>query len=189
MPSLADSVLRTTRLVLRPLRPDDAVELFRIYREPQVARYLSFPPWTALEQAQARIARDLDGMQSGMHLRLGLERQDDGRLIGDCTLFNINAPCRRAEIGYVLAQETWGNGYMDEALRALVDFGFSKLDLNRIEADIDPRNTGSARSLERLGFTKEGHLRERWIVGGEVSDTGLYGLLAKDWQAAAARLH
>jgi RimJ/RimL family protein N-acetyltransferase len=55
--------------------------------------------------------------------------------------------------------------------------------LNRVEADIDPRNHPSAKTLERLGFQKEGHLRERWIVNGEVSDTGLYGLLASDWRA------
>ena len=50
-----------------------------------------------------------------------------------------------------------------------------------MEADIDPRNHASARSLERLGFTREGLLRERWIVKGEVSDTALYGLLQREW--------
>ena len=73
---------------------------------------------------------------------------------------------------------------MHEALRALLDFGFGELDLNRIEADIDPRNGASARTLERLGFTKEGYLRERWIVGDEVSDTALYGLLRREWRSA-----
>ncbi len=70
---------------------------------------------------------------------------------------------------------------MDEALRALLGHGFAELGLNRVEADIDPRNAASARSLERLGFKKEGHLRERWIVGDEVSDTATYGLLKSEW--------
>jgi RimJ/RimL family protein N-acetyltransferase len=82
-----------------------------------------------------------------------------------------------------MAVEAQGNGYMNEALVSLLEFGFSQLALNRLEADIDPRNTASAKSLERLGFRKEGHLRERWIVAGEVSDSGLYGLLRSDWQA------
>lgn len=73
---------------------------------------------------------------------------------------------------------------MDEALRALVDYGFGPLDLNRIEADIDPRNEASARSLERLGFVREGLLRQRWIVDGVVSDSALYGLLTQDWAAS-----
>jgi RimJ/RimL family protein N-acetyltransferase len=75
---------------------------------------------------------------------------------------------------------------MHEALVELVRFAFTDLNLNRLEADIDPRNTASARSLERLGFTREGYLRERWIVGDEVSDTALYGLLQREWQAARA---
>jgi RimJ/RimL family protein N-acetyltransferase len=58
--------------------------------------------------------------------------------------------------------------------------------LHRIEADIDPRNTASARCLERLGFVKEGLLRERWIVEGEVSDSAIYGLLQPDWASGAA---
>ena len=63
--------------------------------------------------------------------------------------------------------------------------GFIELSLNRVEADIDPRNAASAKTLERLGFVKEGFLRERWVVDGEVSDSGIYGLLRRDWLARA----
>ena len=85
----------------------------------------------------------------------------------------------------MLAQRAWGLGYMHEALSALLDHGFSAWNLNRVEADIDPRNQASARALERLGFRREGLLRERWIVAGEVSDTAYYGLLRSDWRAKA----
>lgn len=71
---------------------------------------------------------------------------------------------------------------MHEALSRLIAFGFTDMHLNRIEADIDPRNERSARSLERHGFQKEGYLRERWIIDGEISDTVLYGLLQSEWQ-------
>lgn len=90
---------------------------------------------------------------------------------------------RRAEIGYVLAREVWGRGLMHEALSALVALAFQTLNLNRLEADIDPRNTASTNSLARLGFVQEGFLRERWIVGSEVSDTALFGLLRSEWAA------
>lgn len=70
---------------------------------------------------------------------------------------------------------------MHEALGALISYAFENLALHRLEADIDPRNTASARSLERLGFQREGLLRERWIVAGEVSDTAFYGLLRSEW--------
>jgi RimJ/RimL family protein N-acetyltransferase len=80
---------------------------------------------------------------------------------------------------------------MNEALRAVIDLAFDHrpgapfddLQLNRIEADVDPRNAASCRALERLGFLREGLLRERWIVGGEVSDSAMYGLLRADWLA------
>jgi ribosomal-protein-alanine N-acetyltransferase len=75
-----------------------------------------------------------------------------------------------------------GRGYTQEALVALLDYGFSELNLNRVEADIDPRNIGSAKSLERVGFTKEGHLRENCIVNGELTDRALYGLLRREWK-------
>lgn len=80
-----------------------------------------------------------------------------------------------------MAQHAWGKAYMDEALRALLNYGFTELKLNRVEADIDPRNEASKKTLERLGFTREGYLPERWIVGDEISDTALYGLLHRDW--------
>ena len=175
--------LQTPRLLLRPLRLDDADALLAIFSDPQVMRYWSTPPWTSSEQALAMVHRDLDGMAKGEHIRLGLQQLDDQVLIGHCTLFSWTPQSRRAELGYGMARASWGHGFMDEALRALLSWGFTTLDLNRVEADIDPRNLGSERSLLRLGFVKEGHLRQRWIVGDEVSDTGLYGLLRQDWDA------
>ena len=102
-------------------------------------------------------------------------------LVGTVSLFSFHEASRRAEIGYVLARELWGGGLMHEALTALVNLAFGPLNLNRLEADIDPLNTASAKSLARLGFVQDGFLRERWIVGEEVSDTALFGLLRSAW--------
>lgn len=174
--------LQTARLELRPLNGDDAAALFALFSDPAAMRYWSTPPWTSIEQAHASIAVDLDGLPKGEHLRLGLVRRDDGQLLGTCSLFHLHPSSKRGEIGYMLRADAWGRGLMHEALQALLQFAFDELKLHRLEADIDPRNGGSARSLERLGFTKEGHLRERWIVDGEVSDSALYGLLRSEWR-------
>jgi RimJ/RimL family protein N-acetyltransferase len=181
MPSFARTVLSTERLRLRPLCEADAPALFAVFGDARVARYLSGPAWPSLDVARERIARDLGAMSEGRYACFGVERASDGRLLGDCSLFNLHEASRRAEVGYALAFAAWGQGYMHEALRALLEFGFTQLELNRIEADIDPRNLASAKSLERLGFRHEGLLRERWIVAAEVSDSALYGLLARDW--------
>ncbi len=173
--------LETPRLLLRALRDDDAPALLGIFGNAQVMRYWSTPPWTSIEQALAFVTNSHEGFADCDALRLGIVRRADDQLIGQCTLFDIAGSSRRAEMGYSLAHAAWGHGFMDEALRALLGHGFGALDLNRVEADIDPRNSASARSLERLGFQKEGLLRERWVVAGEASDTALYGLLRREW--------
>ena len=179
----AHLTLTTPHLLLRPLQPADAAAVFAMFADPVGMRYWSTPPWDDQAQADAMIDRGQAAMAAGDHIRLGLERRSDGQLIGLCTLFAFHLASRRAEIGYMLARDCWGSGLMHEALLALLDYGFGALDLNRVEADIDPRNAGSERTLRRLGFQLEGVLRGRWIVAGEVSDTGLYGLLRSDWLA------
>ena len=183
MPAFDKVLLNTQRLRLRPYRPSDAEALFAIYSDVRVMRYWSYPPWPSIDKAHEMIAKDATALAAGEHLRLGVATLDDARLIGHCSLFNLNAQCRRAEIGYGLAFDAWGHGYMHEALTAVLNYGFTEIALNRVEADIDPRNAASAKTLERLGFQNEGFRRERWVVDGEVSDSGLYGLLRRDWLA------
>ena len=177
----AATELHTPRLLLRPLREDDAAALFAIFSDAVAMRYWSGPPWTDAAQARQRIASDAAGHAAGEHLALGIVRREDGRLIGRCTLFDLWPSCRRAQVGYILDASAWGQGFAAEAVDALLRHGFDVLGLNRVEADIDPRNTASARLLQRLGFTREELLRERWIVDGEVSDSAIYGLLQREW--------
>jgi RimJ/RimL family protein N-acetyltransferase len=175
-------LIPTKRLTLRFLSETDLLAVYDIFSHPEVMRYWSYPPWTEPSQAQQWLLGVQEGYHSGTALQLGIERQADPVLVGTCTLFQFHAASRRAEIGYALGRPYWGSGYMHEALQALLRYAFQTLDLNRLEADIDPRNLASANTLERLGFLKEGHLRERWIVSNEISDTDLYGLLNRDWQ-------
>lgn len=175
--------IRTARLTLRPLTLADTQAIFEIFSNPAVMRYWSTAPWTAMAQAEKKLASVLEGYESGEHFTYAIERNEDAQLIGTLSLFNFVMPSRRADIGYGLGEPYWGSGYMHEALSAWVRHAFETLSLHRLEADIDPRNEASARALERQGFLREGLLRERWIVGEEVSDTSLYGLLAHDWHA------
>ncbi len=176
--------IRTPRLTLRPLANADVGRLFAIHSDPAAMRYWSAPIWENEDRGRLMIERDLDRALTD-YLRLGIEHTESAALVGTCTFFELNAQCRRAELGYMLAHDAWGNGYMHEALSAFLAFGFEHLDLNRIEADTDPRNVRSMRLLERLHFLKEGHFRERWIVGSEVSDSAMYGLLRRDWRPSA----
>lgn len=179
---LAHTAIRTKRLELRPFGSEDAQDLFSIFSDPKVMRYWSSTPWTSLDQANEKIKLDLKALEENESLILGIERLEDNRVIGTCSLFEFNWQCRRAEIGYVLGSKFWGQGLMNEALHGLLDYGFGELNLHRVEADIDPRNEASEKILQKLGFTKEGLLRERWIVDGEITDTGFYGLLSREWR-------
>ena len=179
----AEFALPAARVTLRFLTAADVPAIFAIFSDSEVMRYWSRPPMTETHEAEAHVHDVCAGYRSGDSLQLAIERNTDRALIGTCTLFHFHRGSRRAELGYALARAAWGGGLMHEALQTVVSHAFEGLALNRLEADIDPRNRASARSLERLGFRKEGHLRERWMVNGEVSDTDLYGLLRIDWAA------
>ena len=175
------TILTTKRLRLRRFTHDDDVALFEMFSHPEVMRYGSTLPFTQMVQAEQRIEEALGHYATDTAYPLAVECLDDGRVIGNCTLWNFHRQNRRAEVGYALARAYWGHGYMHEAMSAMVDFAFRDMQLHRLEADIDPRNAASAKTLERLGFQKEGVLRERWIVGDEISDSALYGRLASEW--------
>jgi len=178
--------LATERLVLRPHDAGDADALYALFTDPATMRYWGAPPWTDRVQATAMIERAADMFAAHEAIRFALAPREGGAMLGTCTLFSIDAQNRRAEMGYILASEAWGRGLMHEALTALLDWGFGPLGLHRVEADVDPRNVPSVKALERLGFVREGVLRQRWQVAGEVSDSIFLGLLAPEWAVRRA---
>jgi RimJ/RimL family protein N-acetyltransferase len=181
MPDLKPVTLATERLKLRPMGEHDTPAHYAVFSDPEVARYWSREPWTEIAQAEESIKAIMAARADGSEARFGIELLSTGELIGNVGLHHFFEQNRRCEIGYALASRHWGQGYATEALRAAIGYGFEALDLNRIEADIDPRNVGSARVLEKLGFRKEGYMPERWIVFGEFADTVNYGLLRRYW--------
>lgn len=183
MPTLTPVVLTTERLRLRWMDARDTDAQFALFADPDVTRYWSGAAWTERAQAEAFIAGTVADYASGAGVRFAIELVESdgtsGAMIGNANLHHFVDASRRCEIGYALASSHWSRGYASEALRAVIDYGFSTLDLNRIEADIDPANIASGRVLEKLGFRKEGYMPERWIVNGQAADTVNYGLLKR----------
>lgn len=180
MPPLDAAILSTARLKLRPLGPQDATPLFVMYSDAQFMRYWSFPVMRRFEQAVDYVARRVQGSGADIEIVWAIELEATREVIGICSLFNLEMASTRAEIGFGLQNAFWGKGYMSEAARAVIDCAFDVLGLHRLEAETDPRNVASARVLERLGFVREGLLRERWIIDGEISNSVIYGLLRTD---------
>ncbi len=170
------------RVRLRWLTGRDVGAIFAIFSDPRMMRYWSSPAMKERSEAEAYVARIHDGFSRKSVFQWGIERKEDGRVIGTCTLLHVDAANKRAELGYALGSAYWKRGYMMEAMAALLDFSFRTLGLRRLEADVDPRNENSLRLLGKLGFQREGLLRERWNVGDEIQDSALFGLLAREWR-------
>jgi RimJ/RimL family protein N-acetyltransferase len=174
--------LTADRLALRWLEAPDVDDLYRIFGDPLVMRYWSSPPLQDRTAARALLAEIHDYFERRELFQWGVALAGDGPVIGTCTLAWLQPESARAELGFALGREHWGRGYMEEALRTLLDYAFGPLGLRRLEADIDPRNEASIRLTERLGFRREGLLRERWVTAGEVQDSLFYGLLRREWR-------
>jgi RimJ/RimL family protein N-acetyltransferase len=174
--------ITTERLVLRGLVDRDSDAVFSIFSHPDVMRYWHTPAMADIQESRTFIAQARSSFSQHTAIRWGLAHRNDDRIIGTCILFHLDDQNRRVEIGYALGREYWGNGFNYEAIKSLLNYAFCTLSLNRLEAETDPRNTASIRTLTRLGFVQEGVLRERCFVNGETSDSLFMGLLRKEWQ-------
>jgi len=175
------------RVRLRWIERRDLADLFALFADPEVTRFWPWPALVTPAQAETLIGDIRAGFEARRLLQWGVARREDDRLIGTCMLASLDRRHRRAELGFALTRPEWGRGLMLEAVARLLNFAFGSLGLARLEADVDPRNFASLRLLERLGFRREGLLRERWRVAGEVQDSVLLGLLAREHPAGSAR--
>lgn len=180
--SLPTPALRTARLQLRHFNDEDANALFALHSSAHVLRYWDAPPWSERGRAERFIAECRRMAEEGTGARLAVDRVSDGAFIGWCSLTRLNLDYRSASMGYCLDDAAWGHGYMTEAGHTLLGWAFDTLNLNRVQAETDTRNAASARVLDKLGFVREGTLREDCIVNGEVSDSWVYGLIRREWQ-------
>jgi ribosomal-protein-alanine N-acetyltransferase len=173
--------LSTLRLNLRELTLEDAQDIFRIRSDYEVTRYNSGIAYDRIDQARDLIQAIRSAYVDGAELRWGITLKEDSTVIGMCGFNYWVRHDRRASIGYDLARSYWGQGLMTEAVRAVVEFGFSNMNLNRIEADADGRNPASARVLHKVGFHDEGVQKEQFYENGSFYDLHLFALLRRDY--------
>ena len=166
------------RVRLRPTRPADAGDLFAVYSDAETMRYWSHEPFTAADEAAAALAGIARSFAARTSLEWAIADAATDALVGTVTLYGWDRAHRRAEIGFLLGRAHWGRGLASEAVRAALAFGFSEMDLHRVEADVDPENAASLALLARLGFREEGRLAERWFTYGAWRDSVVLGLLA-----------
>jgi ribosomal-protein-alanine N-acetyltransferase len=173
--------LETERLRLRELSDDDVPAAFLLFSDPESMRFIGKPPHTTHDETLAFIRRNqlLFPAEEGIGWAICPRKSDE--FIGYVAHWRLMKQHLRSEIGYQLLQARWGKGLMTEALRAVLRFGFVQMGLNSVEAQIDPANTRSRKTLERLGFVQDGLLRESFFFGGEYTDTAVFTLLEREY--------
>lgn len=175
----------TDRLCLRPLVLEDVAAVVAYRGRADVSRYIPSEPMSAedvrqrLEGRWAR--RRIDA--AGEALTLGVERRAAPGVIGDVMLALTSEVHRGGELGWVIHPDHSGHGYGTEAAAALLDLAFGdELDLHRVIARVDARNTASRALALRLGMREEAHLVENEWFKGEWSDEVDFALLAREWR-------
>ncbi len=184
--------LNTPRLRLREPDDEDAVAIHDIHRHKSVADgVLSIPHPHTIADARAWLARRRTALaEDRLNFLWLICLADTGEPIGDCGI-HIDLKHRRGTLGYLIRPDHWGRGIATEAVGAVVEFAFAKLDppLNRIEADHYPENPASGRVLQKLGFRREGVLRSYIVKDSVPRDAVRWGLLRTDgpWPAGNPR--
>jgi ribosomal-protein-alanine N-acetyltransferase len=177
VPLAIPAQIESPRLLLRIIEEADLPDLLEVNSDPEVTALLPYATWGSLADGQAWYDRMRTLQATGQALQFVVVSKVTGAAIGTCLIFRFEESSARAELGYVLGRAHWGKGLMREALAALLSCAFGNMGLRRIEAEVNTCNHASAALLERLGFTKEGRLRQRWVTKGHAVDIAMYGLL------------
>lgn len=180
--------LHTERLDLVEIRQTHLGDLYRLFRDEHVTRFYNLLPFKQEEDAQALLDWFRSRTASWLAIRWGITLKGSEELIGTLG-FNNFTENHRASLGYDLRAEHWGCGYMPEALRAVIGFGFETLGVNRIEAEVMSGNVSSERVLTKLGFQKEGLLRQWMFWNEQHYDMTLFSLLRCEYILEAGFKH
>lgn len=172
----------TERLNLREISIKDAKSLFKFWSDDEVTKYMNIDPFINIKQAinMIRLLKSL--FPSKKRIRWVIVREEDNTVIGTCGFNSWIKESSRGEIGYELGCDYWGNGYASETLEKIIKYGFDVMELNRIEAFTVPEAFRSINLLKKLGFKKEGTLREYGYWNNCYWDENIYSLLKKDWK-------
>jgi RimJ/RimL family protein N-acetyltransferase len=178
---LAEFTLHTERLILRPLTDSDATSIQAVASVREIAdTMISIPHPYPDNEAERYIARQIAEVEAGRSVTFVIERKVDSAFSGIIEVRDIDREHSQAELSFWLAVETWGHGYMSEALKSIVRFGFEELGLNRLYAYHMMRNPSSGKVLKKSGLMQEGLLRQRVRKWGKYEDVALWAILQSD---------
>lgn len=176
-------ILETERLKLRQIRSEEAEDVFRMRTDSKAVEYLDIPAPRTVRDAYDlinKVARNFME-QKFPNWAITLKEDKDDKMIGYGGYVSRQKENARAELGYLLAPEYWGKGYMSEAMDAILRYGFEQMELHSIEAVVHPGNRASIKLLERFNFAREAYFNENHFHEGQYNDTAIYSLLKRDF--------
>ena len=176
--------IETERLLLRRFVMSDANEIFREWASyPSVTEYLSWEYHKSISETKTFLMSVISGYEDSDKYCWGIELKESGILIGSISAYITSEKTRAASMGYCLGERFWNCGYATEALRAVIDYMFYDVNINRVEACHSVNNPASGRVMEKAGMLKEGKIRHEYMTGkGELQDVYLYGLVKEDYE-------
>jgi ribosomal-protein-alanine N-acetyltransferase len=170
-------IIKTDRLVIRKITHDDVSEVFFLRSDKELIKYLDRAPMETMEEAFEYIKKGNESFTENDAINWGIQLKDDNKLIGTIGFWRIDKPHHRAEVGYAIHTDHQGKGLMNEALQAVIEYGFHALGFHSIEANINPHNHASSRLLLKNNFVKEAHFKENYYFNGKFYDSVIYSLI------------
>ena len=175
-------VIETERLVLRAMSARDSADMFDYSSRGELTKYLLWSPHNTVNYTREYLAYIEKRYKVGDFYDWAVVEKESDRMIGTCGFTSIDLSNRRGEIGYVLNPDFHRRGYAPEAARAVIEFGFARLDLNRIEARFMEGNDASRRVAEKIGMTFEGYARDAIFVKGAYRTVGTCAILRREFE-------
>jgi len=173
-------IIETKRLVLRQVTTEDAADMFAYLSDQDVVKPMGLEPFETVKDVLDEIKWYASIYEEGTGIRWGITLKDSGKVIGSCGFLNRIPKHYRAEVGYEISKVYWGQGIASEALEAVVKYGYHHLQLERIEALIEPANVPSQKLVEKQGFKREGLLRHYEFARGKFDDLYMYSIIKED---------
>lgn len=174
--------LETPRLRLRKIGMDDLVDFNRFAGSEEVTKHMLFRPHKGLEESAASIEKWGARYEAGRCYHWGIALKESNRLIGMIDLLRFEEENDSCSFAYMLAEDQWGRGYMTEALKAVIDFGFSKMELQCIAADHLAENAASGGVMRKAGLVHQGITPSKYEKDGIIHDAMGYAITRSQWK-------
>ena len=167
--------IQTDRLLLRDIRMEDVLEYYeRLFGDGDVCRYLLFDPHQDISESMASIEKTLERYEAGKCYRWGIALQEDDSLIGIIELLRFDEETGICSFAYMLGSDYWNQGYGTEALKAVINYAFEKMDVDRIVVDHMTPNAASGAVMRKAGMTHTGTEQGKYEKHGQIFDAELY---------------